>query len=100
MLAEKAGVSKTAVSGWETGDSKSIDGDNLIAVARVLHVTPEYIMNGRNPPGKDQLTAEEQELIELYHDLTEEERVHFIGLLRAIHGTRIVPPPPLFDQDD
>lgn len=58
-------------------------------------------MVGEEPPDKDQLTEEDQELIELYHDLSKQERTCFIGLLRAIHDARTVPLPPIIcDHDD
>lgn len=97
-LAGRTGVSKTTVWAWENGTATTITGDNLIAVARVLSVTPEYIMTGKEI--NTELTPQDRELVELFHDLTSNEREHIIGLLRAIRDTRLVPPPPTFDYGD
>lgn len=48
-LAAACGIKQPSVSAWESGDSLMIDGVNLVAVARKLRVTPEWVMTGRDP---------------------------------------------------
>lgn len=48
-IAQAAGVSKQAVYEWESGDTKSLKGDNLLAVARVLGVDANWLSTGRGP---------------------------------------------------
>lgn len=44
MLAEKTGVSKSAVSKWETGDIKNVSRKSIENVANALGTTPSHIM--------------------------------------------------------
>lgn len=99
-LAEKTGIAKTTVSSWETGDTQSIDGDNLVSIARELNSTPEYIMTGKNPPSANDLSADELELVTIYRNMSEEDRVHYKAVGRAIKQHKEVPPPPLFQDQD
>lgn len=47
-VARRVGVSKQAVGQWESGDTRSIRGDNLLALARVLGRQPgEFSASGR-----------------------------------------------------
>lgn len=48
-IAKAAGVTKQAVYQWESGDTKSLKGDNLLAVARVLGVDANWLSTGRGP---------------------------------------------------
>lgn len=45
-FAKLVGVSTATTSEWESGSIKMIDGRNLIKVASVLRVTPEWLMTG------------------------------------------------------
>lgn len=50
-LARACGIKGSSVSGWfgkGSKPTKMISGDNLVAAAAYLGVTPEYIMTGRN----------------------------------------------------
>ena len=46
QLADAVDVSRPAVTQWETGENKMLDGDNLVRVARVLGVTTEWLLYG------------------------------------------------------
>lgn len=48
-LAEACGVAPPSVSGWRTGDSKSLEGSNLLAAAKFLGVRPEWLADGIGP---------------------------------------------------
>ena len=69
QLADAVGVSRPAVTQWETGENKMLDGENLVQVARVLGVTTEWLLYGagsgpgetvrsenKNPLGLDEET--------------------------------------------
>ncbi len=45
-LARKVGVSREAVSQWESGESKGMKPENLIKCAVTLQVRPEYLVTG------------------------------------------------------
>lgn len=46
-LARRVGVSRGAVSLWISGSTKELSSDNLLAAARALGVTPEWLASGR-----------------------------------------------------
>lgn len=46
-LARHCGITKTSVSGWFSGKTKSLDGQNLIRAAAYLGVRPEWLASGR-----------------------------------------------------
>lgn len=48
-LARACGISRPSVSGWLTGESKGMSGENLLATARRLGVRPEWLANGVGP---------------------------------------------------
>lgn len=43
---ENSNISRTAITQWETGHAKGIDGKNLIKLSKVLNVSPEWIIFG------------------------------------------------------
>lgn len=47
-LARACGVSTAAVSGWKTGQTKTLEGTNLVSAAAFLGVTEAWLM-GRSP---------------------------------------------------
>lgn len=50
QLADYVGVSRTAVTLWEAGNTQALKGSNLLAAARALGVTPTYLETGRDDP--------------------------------------------------
>lgn len=48
-LAKACGVAPPSVSGWRTGDSKSLRGSNLLAAAKKLGVRAEWLADGIGP---------------------------------------------------
>lgn len=59
VVAKACGVSKQAVYQWMNGSSRSLKGDNLVAVARVLRVDPGWLSTG-----KGQMVSEEGAVFE------------------------------------
>ena len=53
QLAVAVGVSQPAVTQWETGESRTLEGENLVLVARALGVTTDWLLYGTGPgPGE------------------------------------------------
>lgn len=48
-LARAVGVKPPSVSDWLNGRTKRLEGANLLAAARFLDVSPEWLANGRGP---------------------------------------------------
>lgn len=48
-LASIAGVSKAAVSYWETGDTKNLKNEHLFAIADALRVEARWLAVGQGP---------------------------------------------------
>lgn len=46
-VASAAGVSRQAVYAWESGDTKSFKGSNLVAVAKLLDLSVEWLDTGK-----------------------------------------------------
>ncbi len=53
-LAKRARVTKSAVSQWENGSTKELKADHLLAVAKALNVSPEWLATGRGPKQRTQ----------------------------------------------
>lgn len=49
QLADVILVSRPAVTQWETGETKTLEGENLVRVARALGVTTEWLLYGVGP---------------------------------------------------
>lgn len=50
QLARKSGVTRGAISQWETGDVQRVDATPLLRWARALGTTLEYLLEGETPP--------------------------------------------------
>ena len=49
QLADVVDVSRPAVTQWETGETRSLEGENLVRVARALEVTMDWLLYGTGP---------------------------------------------------
>ncbi len=49
QLADAVGVSRPAVTQWETGETKTLEGENLLRVAKALDVSPEWLIYDIGP---------------------------------------------------
>ena len=58
QLAEQIGVSRQAVSKWETGEAIP-DTDKLVPLARALHISVDELL-GNLPPAADETTSREK----------------------------------------
>ena len=48
-FAKMVGVSAPTVTDWENGDTKMIEGSNLIKVCNILGIHPEWLLKGEGP---------------------------------------------------
>ena len=46
-LADKVGVTSASVSDWESGETKKIEGENLIKVCDFLKINPHWLLFGK-----------------------------------------------------
>ncbi|OQX08375.1 MAG: hypothetical protein BWK73_25580 [Thiothrix lacustris] len=93
-IARRVGVSAPTVSDWESGKIKSIEGENLIRLAKCLRVTPEWLLTGKETGGlpalPDQasneepaLSHQEQAMVELFRNLTDDQKTEIVRTLEA-----------------
>ena len=94
QLKERSSVAISTLHDYESGTAKRMDALNLIVICKALDVSPMWIMMGKEPPQRNELTQEQQELLKLYDALKDEEREGLKTLLRSVYGSRIVEPPP------
>ena len=53
-LAKRVRVTKSAVSQWENGSTKELKAEHLVAVAKALNVSPDWLATGRGPKERNQ----------------------------------------------
>lgn len=94
QLKERSGVTISTLHDYESGAAKKMDALNLMAICKALDISPTWIMMAKEPPKSNELTQEQQELLELYEALKEEEREGLKQLMRSIYSSRIVEPVP------
>lgn len=54
-LARRVGVTKSAVNQWEHGQTKRLEGENLLRCARALGVSPDWLLSGKGPMRPDRV---------------------------------------------
>ncbi|MFV9067747.1 helix-turn-helix domain-containing protein [Serratia fonticola] len=87
-LAQALHISHVSVSQWERDDSEP-SGKNLFSLSKVLRCSPTWILYGdeeqQPSPADDlplQLTEQQKELLELFDQLPESERITHLASLR------------------
>lgn len=85
-LGERIGVSKSAISQWERGGIEKLTGENLLAIAQALEVSPEWLWFGKDKNGKDipmgrpkHLAPEEADLVDTFKVLEPKFRDALLG---------------------
>lgn len=53
-FAKLVGVSAPTVTDWENGETKMIEGANLVKVCHALGITPKWLIDGKVPPEPDE----------------------------------------------
>jgi transcriptional regulator with XRE-family HTH domain len=101
QLAKAAGMPQSAISQIETGRSKSPSGGNLIAISRVLKISPEWLSHGRGPMDDNSLPALPQEALALAREwlkLGKEARQKVLELVRTMVRTSAADHPHASDE--
>lgn len=57
-LARRVGISAPSVNGWFSGKSKFLRGENLLAAARALSVSEDWLATGKGSPHRTQHVSE------------------------------------------
>ncbi|HEY0185806.1 MAG TPA: helix-turn-helix transcriptional regulator [Rhodopila sp.] len=81
-LADRVGVSRSAVAQWETGRAGQVTG-NLTRIASALELSVEYLMDGEDKRAASEVhQGDERALLRLYRECDPEDRQI---LLRTAH---------------
>lgn len=64
-VADKMGVSHTAVSKWLSGQQMP-DNERIVTLAKWLEVSAEWLMSGRGSPDISSLSEYEQKIVQFY----------------------------------
>lgn len=84
QLAERIGVSRSAVAQWETGRAGQLTG-NLSRIADVLGIGMEYLMHGADKRAAGQVgQGDELALLRLYRECSPEDRQLVLRMLRRL----------------
>lgn len=95
-LAKACGVSRNAVSLWESGETKSLDAAYLFNAAKILGVNPKWLATGNGSKfltatqmplsDNDPASPEErrQRLLELFDGLPPQAQLFLLGFLENI----------------
>lgn len=88
-LAQKVGVSRSAVAQWETGRSGQVTG-NLSRIARALDTHVEYLVYGQDQAAAASVTlGDERALLRLYRECEPEDRQILLRTARRLaRGSR------------
>lgn len=99
-LANLVGISPSAITQWENGETKNIDGGNLVAVARALRVSAEWLMDKRNAelppleeeanPALERVTHAKAELRELLESVNGEARLLLVYRMTSQDGRKAI----------
>lgn len=81
QLADYVGVSKAAVSCWETGVREVPAGDNLVRLAEALGLDPAEVMK---VDGKNATPRNEVQLLAAFRALPEERQLEAVKLVEAL----------------
>ena len=95
-LARAVKVSHATINDWENGDIKTIKGENLVNVCRVLGMTESYLLSGIEPQidapnearslGLEAETAAELRLLSVYRLANQRERAAIDGVIEEMRA--------------
>lgn len=85
-LGEKLGVKTNAVSKWECGRVDDIPTSKIKAMAKLFDVQPSYLIDEKqpSPTNGDGLAEDDKRIIELFHQLTPENRERIVEIIKAL----------------
>lgn len=82
-LASLAGISQSAISELETGESKMPSAEALQGLAKALRVTQAWIITGHDGE-LETLTTDEENLVKAARKLTAEQRVAVYQIIKTM----------------
>ena len=86
-LSDSIGVAPSTVNNW-LKLNRSIPAESIIPISEYFGVTVDFVLTGQD--SKPTLTAEQQELLDVFSRLSEETQRDFLGAMRLhadLHGT-------------
>lgn len=86
QLARMLGVCPASITDWEGPKVAMLDGETLVRIAEILHVTPEWIVKGVGD-GADNSNAVVAEFAWLYRKLPEEGRAFLRNTIKVVETT-------------
>lgn len=90
-VAKATGIDKSTFSKWKAKPTSKLDLDILVKIATYLDVSTDYLLTGKEnsssteQTAKEQLTPDEQELMELYKSLSEKDKTRVTERARALY---------------
>lgn len=91
-LAKLAKIQQGTLSELETGESKNPRGDTLVRIAKALQVDPDWLVSGAGSPQRAvQPNPEQEELLSLWGDMTDGNRLALMATARALTGSQPTP---------
>jgi transcriptional regulator with XRE-family HTH domain len=96
QLAQKVGVSQSAISDIESGDTKVILGPTMTALCAALRTNAEWLQTGQGSPAPAVTTGiEEGELLAIFRALPDELRMALITTARSMQAATAAAPSAL-----
>ena len=93
QLAKRVGVSQSAISDIESGDTKVILGPTMTALCAALRTNAVWLQSGQGSPGPAVTTdIEEGELLAIFRVLPGEMRVALMMTARSMQAATAVAP--------
>lgn len=87
-LAKAASVTVQAVYQWESGDTKGLKPENLVAVAECLKTTEKWLATGRGQRDKvltgETLTQDEDAMLRAYRQLPDDGKLAVSAIIRQL----------------
>lgn len=82
QLAERVGVTQSAIAAWESGKREVPKGDNLLRLSEVLGFEPEKLIGAASDAPKAPL--EETQLLAAFRELPKDKQLIAIKLVQAL----------------
>lgn len=73
-LAKEVGVSSATASDWESGETKKIEGENLLKVCDLLNISPNWLLFGKGDMVQTSLTDDDIHALKINRSLGSKER--------------------------
>ncbi len=88
-LARRIRVMPSAINHIESGRTKAVKADTILALAAALGVSAYWLETGRGSPSADaRLSPEESELLTLYRMLDPARRDHLLSIGRTLQESQ------------